>query len=60
MKIEYQVLILIHILVFAANLAAGYLGIKNKLKPTPEMKKSVFGKDKSMFTKNVEEAVNIV
>ena len=33
-------------LVFATNLAAGYLGIKNKLKPTPETKKSVFGKDK--------------
>ena len=46
-------------LVFAANLAAGYLGIKNKLKPTPEMKKSVFGKDKSMSPKNVEEAVSL-
>ena len=46
-------------LVFAANLAAGYLGIKNKLKPTPEMKKSVFGKDKSMLPKNVEEAVSL-
>jgi glutamine synthetase len=46
-------------LVFAANLAAGYLGIKNKLKPTPEMKKSVFGKDKSMLPKNVEEAISL-
>ena len=44
-------------LVFAANLAAGYLGIKNKLKPTPETKKSVFGKDKSSLPKNVEEAI---
>ena len=46
-------------LVFAANLAAGYLGIKNKLKPTPEMKKSVFGKGKSMLPRNVEEAVSL-
>ncbi|MDC0161780.1 glutamine synthetase family protein [bacterium] len=46
-------------LVFAANLAAGYLGIKNKLKPTIEMKKSVFGKDKSMLPRNVEEAVSL-
>ena len=44
-------------LVFAANLAAGYLGIKNKLKPTPETKKSVFGKDKSSLPKNVEDAI---
>ena len=44
-------------LVFAANLAAGYLVIKNKLKPTPETKKSVFGKDKSSLPKNVEEAI---
>ena len=46
-------------LVFAANLAAGYLGIKNKLKPTAEMKKSVFGKDKSTLPRNVEEAVSL-
>ena len=46
-------------LVFAANLAAGYLGIKNKLKPTAETKKSVFGKDKSTLPKNVEEAISI-
>ena len=45
-------------LVFAANLAAGYLGIKNKLKPTPETKRSVFGKDKSTLPKNVEEAIS--
>ena len=44
-------------LVFAANLAAGYLGIKNKLKPSPETKKSVFGKDKSSLPKNVEESI---
>ena len=46
-------------LVFAANLAAGYLGIKNKVKPTAETKKSVFGKDKSTLPKNVEEAISI-
>ena len=46
-------------LVFAANLAAGYLGIKNKLKPTVETKKSVFGKDKSALPKNVEEAISL-
>jgi len=46
-------------LVFAANLAAGYLGIKNKLKPTTETKKSVFGKDKSTLPKNVEEAISL-
>ena len=46
-------------LVFAANLAAGYLGIKNKLKPTVEMKKSVFRKDKSMLPRNVEEGVSL-
>ncbi|MBI04508.1 MAG: glutamine synthetase [Pelagibacteraceae bacterium] len=45
-------------LVFAANLAAGYLGIKNKLKPTSETKKSVFGKNKSSLPKNVEEAIS--
>ena len=45
-------------LVFAANLAAGYLGIKNKLKPTPETKKSVFGKGRSTLPKNVEEAIS--
>ena len=44
-------------LVFAANLAAGYLGIKNKTKPTKETKKSVFGEKKSSLPKNMEEAI---
>ena len=44
-------------LVFAANLAAGYLGIKNKIKPTLETKKSVFGEKKSSLPKNMEEAI---
>ena len=46
-----------HYLVFAANLAAGYLGIKNKIKPTLETKKSVFGEKKSSLPKNMEEAI---
>ena len=33
-------------LVFAANLASGYLGMKNNLKPNPETKDSAF-KDKN-------------
>ena len=44
-------------LVFAANLAAGYLGIKNKIKPTQETKKSVFDDKKSSLPKNMEEAI---
>ena len=44
-------------LVFAANLAAGYLGVKNKIKPTLETKKSVFGEKKSSLPKNMEEAI---
>ena len=44
-------------LVIAANLAAGYLGIKNKIKPTLETKKSVFGEKKSSLPKNMEEAI---
>ena len=44
-------------LIFAANLAAGYLGIKNKIKPTQETKKSVFDDKKSSLPKNMEEAI---
>ena len=44
-------------LIIAANLAAGYLGIKNKIKPTPETKKSVFDDKKSSLPKNMEEAI---
>ena len=46
-------------LVFAANLAAGYLGIKNKIKPTEESKKSVFNEKKSSLPKNMEEAISM-
>jgi len=44
-------------LIIAANLAAGYLGIKNKIKPTPETKKSVFDDKISSLPKNMEEAI---
>ena len=46
-------------LVFAANLAAGYLGIINKLKPTPETKKSLFQDKNSILPKNMEEAISL-
>ena len=46
-------------LVIAANLAAGYLGIKNKIKPTLETKKSLFGQKKSSLPKNMEEAISL-
>ena len=46
-------------LVIAANLAAGYLGIKNKLKPTPETKKSLFDIKKSDLPKNMDEAIGL-
>ena len=44
-------------LIIAANLAAGYLGIKYKIKPTQETKKSVFDDKKSSLPKNMEEAI---
>ena len=46
-------------LVIAANLASGYLGIVNKLKPTPETKKSLFDNKKSDLPKNMEEAISL-
>ena len=46
-------------LVIAANLASGYLGIKNKLKPTSETKKSVFDEKKSSLPKNIEEGISM-
>jgi len=44
-------------LVIAANLAAGYLGIINKIKPSTETKKSVFGLNQSSLPTNMEEAI---
>ncbi len=46
-------------LVIAANLAAGYLGIKNKIKPTAETKKSVFGQKQSSLPTTMEEAISL-
>ncbi len=46
-------------LVIAANLASGYLGIKNKLKCTVETKKSVFDDKKSSLPKNIEEGISM-
>ena len=46
-------------LVIAANLAAGYLGIKNKIKPSKETKKSLFGEQKSSLPKNMEEGISL-
>ena len=46
-------------LVIAANLAAGYLGIKNKIKPTEETKKSVFGQKQSSLPTTMEEAISL-
>ena len=46
-------------LVIAANLAAGYLGIKNKIKPSTETKKSVFGQKQSSLPTTMEEAISL-
>ena len=46
-------------LVIAANLAAGYLGITNKIKPTAETKKSLFDEKNSALPKNMEEAISL-
>ncbi|PPR45989.1 MAG: Gamma-glutamylputrescine synthetase PuuA [Alphaproteobacteria bacterium MarineAlpha5_Bin7] len=46
-------------LVIAANLASGYLGIKNKIKPTSETKKSVFDDKQSSLPKNIEEGISM-
>jgi len=46
-------------LVIAANLAAGYLGIINKIKPTAETKKSLFDEKNSALPKNMEEAISL-
>ena len=46
-------------LVIAANLAAGYLGIINKIRPTAETKKNLFNNKKSDLPKNMEEAISL-
>jgi glutamine synthetase len=44
-------------LVMAANLASGYLGIKNKIKATKETKKSAFDDKEVALPKNMEESL---
>lgn len=46
-------------LVFAANLAAGYLGIEKKIKASAETKKSTFDDKKSSLPKNIDEAISL-
>ena len=38
---------------------AGYLGIKNKIKPTNETKKSVFGQKQNSLPTTMEEAISL-
>ena len=44
-------------LVFAANLASGYLGIEKKLTPTSETKESLFNQDSTTLPTNFNEAI---
>ena len=44
-------------LVFAANLASGYLGIKNNIKPTLETKNSAFEDIDPSIPKNIDESL---
>ena len=44
-------------LIIAANLAAGYLGIKNKINVSKETTKSVFNDKISSLPKNLNEAI---
>ena len=46
-------------LIFAANLAAGYLGIQNKIKATEETKISTFDDKKSLLPKNMDVAISL-
>ncbi len=46
-------------LVFAANLASGYLGIKNNIQPSAETKESLFDKDTTKLPSNISEAINL-
>ena len=47
-------------LVFAANLASGYLGIKKKLTPTSETKESLFQQESTTLPSNVNEAIQLL
>ena len=44
-------------LVFAANLASGYLGIKKELNPTTETKESLFNQETTTLPSNINEAI---
>ena len=44
-------------LVFAANLASGYLGVEKKLTPTSETKESLFNQVSTTLPSNVNEAI---
>jgi glutamine synthetase len=46
-------------LVFAANLASGYLGIKNNIKPTLETKNSAFEDIDPSIPKNIDESLSM-
>ena len=46
-------------LVIAANLAAGFIGIKNKINASEETKKSTFNDKKSTLPKNMDEAISL-
>tara|TARA_Y100000590_G_scaffold469986_1_gene661144 strand:+ start:4843 stop:6231 length:1389 start_codon:yes stop_codon:yes gene_type:complete len=44
-------------LIFAANLASGFLGIKNKILPKKETKTSLFNQDTTTLPTNVNESI---
>ncbi|MDA7544151.1 glutamine synthetase family protein [Alphaproteobacteria bacterium] len=46
-------------LVFSANLASGYLGIKNNIKPTLETKNSAFEDIDPSIPKNIDESLSM-
>tara|TARA_Y100000590_G_C15696225_1_gene1005202 strand:- start:253 stop:1620 length:1368 start_codon:yes stop_codon:yes gene_type:complete len=47
-------------LVFAANLASGYLGIDKKIKPTSDTKESLFNQESTTLPSNVNEAIQLL
>ena len=46
-------------LVFAANLASGYLGMKNNIKPSSETKDSAFKDKHSSLPKTIDESISL-
>ena len=46
-------------LVFAANLASGYLGMKNNIKPSSETKDSAFKDKNSSLPKTIDESISL-